>query len=210
MRIDNVDNKEGIKQYVVLVDGFRNGMVFRLPKDRLYERNTAGRYRTAARSEKEAEQFVRDAVGFGSVKVYYEDKNGNTLLPYGVVKEEVFGALLNPHHATDKLGKKGDIIVHLSNIDELKEFFLLVGKENICHPYIGQKHEEGRCCQAGYMYALVERDNPSCIQMFDFKNVYKRNLITECDNYTFSYFKNELKYENVFKKDVAKTDIELD
>lgn len=200
-----------IKQYVVLVDGFRNGTVFRAPKDRLYERNTSGRYRTAARSEEEAEEFVRNAVEFGSVKVYYEDKDCKMPLEYGVVKEEVHGALLNTHHATEGPSKKKDsdaIIVHFSNIDELKEFFLLVGKENICHPYVGQKHEEGKCSQAGYMYALVERDRPDNIQLFNYKNVSKRNLIADCNNYTFSYFKRQFENENIFDKDIDKDDKE--
>ncbi len=51
-----------IKQAIVLVDAYRR------PSRR---RNTAGRYRVGAKTEKEAEELVRAAVGFGSVKFYY-------------------------------------------------------------------------------------------------------------------------------------------
>ena len=50
-----------IRQAIVLVDAYRN----------LRKRNTAGRYRVGAKTEKEAEDLVRAAIGFGSVKFYY-------------------------------------------------------------------------------------------------------------------------------------------
>lgn len=51
-----------VRQAIVLVDAYRS------PKRR---RNTAGRYRVGAKTEKKAEELVRKAVGFGSVKFYY-------------------------------------------------------------------------------------------------------------------------------------------
>lgn len=56
-----------VRQAIVLVDAYRR------PSRR---RNTAGRYRVGAKTEKEAEELVRSAIGFGSVKFYYwEDKD---------------------------------------------------------------------------------------------------------------------------------------
>ncbi len=55
-----------IKQAIVLVDAYRR------PSRR---RNTAGRYRVGAKTEKEAEQLVQKAIGFGSVKFYYWEKD---------------------------------------------------------------------------------------------------------------------------------------
>ncbi len=51
-----------VKQAIVLVDAYRR------PSRR---RNTAGRYRVGAKTEKEAEELVRKTIGFGSVKFYY-------------------------------------------------------------------------------------------------------------------------------------------
>lgn len=51
-----------VRQAIVLVDAYRR------PSRR---RNTAGRYQVGAKTEKEAEELVRKAVGFGSVKFYY-------------------------------------------------------------------------------------------------------------------------------------------
>lgn len=50
-----------IRQAIVLVDAYRR-------PDR--RRNTAGRYRIGAKTEKEVEALVRNAIGFGSVKFY--------------------------------------------------------------------------------------------------------------------------------------------
>ena len=55
-----------VRQAIVLVDAFRR------PSRR---RNTAGRYRVGAKTEKEAEQLVQKAIGFGSVKFYYWESN---------------------------------------------------------------------------------------------------------------------------------------
>lgn len=54
-----------IKQAVVLVDSH---------KPLRLKHNTAGRYRVGAKTEKEAEELVRKAIGFGSVKFYYWDE----------------------------------------------------------------------------------------------------------------------------------------
>lgn len=56
-----------IRQAIVLVDAYRR------PSRR---RNTAGRYRVGAKTEKEAEELVRTTIGFGSVKFYcWENEN---------------------------------------------------------------------------------------------------------------------------------------
>ena len=58
-----------IRQAIVLVDAYRR------PSRR---RNTAGRYRVGAKTEREAEELVRAAVGFGSVKFYYWEREDST------------------------------------------------------------------------------------------------------------------------------------
>ena len=68
-----------IKQAIVLVDAYRS------PSRR---RNTAGRYRVGAKTEKEAEALVRAAVGFGSVKFYYWESE-NSKRPKVKYKEVV-------------------------------------------------------------------------------------------------------------------------
>lgn len=51
-----------VRQAIVLVDSYRRpGRC----------RNTEGRYRVGAKTEKEAERLVQKAIGFGSVKFYY-------------------------------------------------------------------------------------------------------------------------------------------
>jgi len=56
-----------IRQAIVLVDNHRSPSM---------QRNTAGRYRVGAKTEKEAEELVRKAIGFGSPQFYYWD-DGN-------------------------------------------------------------------------------------------------------------------------------------
>ena len=51
-----------VKQAIVLVDNYRR------PER---QRNTAGRYRVGAKTEKEAVNLVKKAIGFGSVQFYY-------------------------------------------------------------------------------------------------------------------------------------------
>lgn len=93
-----------IKQYVVLVDSHRKCGIMCPAKDMLYQRATKGRYRVAAKNEKEAQELVQKAVGFGSVHVYYEDKDPKPqfILPYRqVAKEDLKGGLIKPMHATE-------------------------------------------------------------------------------------------------------------
>lgn len=52
--------------YIVLVDSHRRPSRCR---------NTYGRYRVGAKNSKEARRLVQQAVGFGSVLVYYEAKD---------------------------------------------------------------------------------------------------------------------------------------
>ncbi len=51
-----------VRQAIVLVDAYRRSS---------RRRNSAGRYRVGAKTEKEAEELVRKTIGFGSVKFYY-------------------------------------------------------------------------------------------------------------------------------------------
>lgn len=57
-----------VRQAIVLVDGRRPHYGYGY---KLWQRSTSGRYRVGAKTEKEAEELVRKAVGFGSVKFYY-------------------------------------------------------------------------------------------------------------------------------------------
>lgn len=97
---------KSVKQYVLLVDNRRNCVSNGEGElKHLYRRNTAGRYRVAAKTEKEAIELLREKIGFGSIQVYYEDKNSNYILPYKEVKQEYFingkSQLQNVKHATD-------------------------------------------------------------------------------------------------------------
>ena len=91
-----------IKQYVALVDCYRkNGFAHCPPKEYLYQRQTRGRYRVAAKSREEARDLVQKAVRFGSVSVYCEDGNPKETLPYKtVVKELTDGSLVPAVPAT--------------------------------------------------------------------------------------------------------------
>ena len=53
--------QSAVRQFIVLVDAYRR------PSRR---RNTAGRYRVGARTPIEAEEMLRKAIGFGSVRCY--------------------------------------------------------------------------------------------------------------------------------------------
>lgn len=114
-----------IKQFVVLVDGFRNGLVYREPNERLYTRNTEGRYIVAAKDKVEAESLVRTCIGFGSPKVYYEDKKPKLNLEYGMVRKQVFpDGYLMPKYATEQIEKRNSItLISFKTIAEIKEFF---------------------------------------------------------------------------------------
>ena len=93
-----------IKQAIVLVDAYRG------PSRR---RNTAGRYRVGAKTEKEAEELVRAAIGFGSVEFYYWENPDSThqKVKYKEVVKEIPNSRLadtdytyeQPRHACDPL-----------------------------------------------------------------------------------------------------------
>ena len=71
-----------VKQAIVLVDTHRRPSRMR---------NTAGRYRVGAKTEKEAVALVQKAVGFGSVQFYFwDEKNACGTVPYKSVVKEVF------------------------------------------------------------------------------------------------------------------------
>lgn len=55
-----------VSNYILLVDAYRR------PSRR---RNTAGRYRVGAKTEKEAVKLLRDKIKFGSIQVYYRCKD---------------------------------------------------------------------------------------------------------------------------------------
>lgn len=84
-----------VRQYVCLVDNYRRPS---------RQRNTAGRYRVAARDERHAKEILMKAIGFGSVKVYYElpAKDCRIVLPMGQCRKELpNGQLVPVRHATD-------------------------------------------------------------------------------------------------------------
>ncbi len=93
-----------VKQAIVLVDAYRR------PSRR---RNTAGRYRVGAKTEKEAEELVRAAIGFGSVKFYYWERDDSTRpkVKYKEVVKEIPSSRLvdtaysyeKPRHACEPL-----------------------------------------------------------------------------------------------------------
>jgi len=58
-----------VKNYICIVDGYRRPS---------RKRNTAGRYRVGAKTEAEAKKQLQQAIGFGSIQVYYEDTNPKT------------------------------------------------------------------------------------------------------------------------------------
>ena len=78
------------------------------------QRNTAGRYRVGAKTEKEAISLVREAIGFGSVEFLCWDNNSDRRkVGYKeVVKEIPHNQLANgactyeqPRHACDPLNE---------------------------------------------------------------------------------------------------------
>lgn len=86
-----------VKQYVCVVDGWRRPS---------RQRSTAGRYRVAARDGRHARELLQKAIGFGSVKVYYEiePKDCRIVLPLGQCRKEMpDGRLVPVRHATDPM-----------------------------------------------------------------------------------------------------------
>lgn len=71
-----------IHQYVCLVDTYRRPS---------RTRNTYGRYRVGAKTEKEAKELLQKAIQFGSVQVYYEDTNPppELIVSYKEIKKEI-------------------------------------------------------------------------------------------------------------------------
>lgn len=65
--------------YIDIVDGHRRPS---------RQRSTCGRYRVGSKNKKQACKLVQKAIGFGSVLVYYEDKN--LLAGYKQVFKEVW------------------------------------------------------------------------------------------------------------------------
>lgn len=90
-----------INNYILLVDNYR-----RLSR----QRNTAGRYRVAAKTPDEAILLLKEKIKFGSIQVYYvcnpETDNGEWL-EYKQVKKEVFNRehkkfiQIEPHSAIE-------------------------------------------------------------------------------------------------------------
>lgn len=73
-----------VRQYICLVDNYRRPS---------RKRNTAGRYRVAAKSPDEAVKLLREKIGFGSIQVYYDstdyDKPENKIPYKSVVREYI-------------------------------------------------------------------------------------------------------------------------
>ena len=84
--------------------------VYRRPSRR---KNTIGRYKVGAKTEKEAEELVRAAIGFGFVKFYYWERKDSpcSKVKYREVVKEVPNSRLvdatysyeKPRHACDTL-----------------------------------------------------------------------------------------------------------
>lgn len=105
-----------VKQAIVLVDAYRN--------HNLGRRNTAGRYRVGAKTEKEAEELVRAAIGFGSVQFYYWEREDSThpKVKYKEVVKEIPSytaySYEKPRHACEPLTSKESATVAKLNIDD--------------------------------------------------------------------------------------------
>lgn len=88
-----------IHNYILLVDTHRRPSRCR---------NTWGRYRVGAKTPKEARRMLQQAIGFGSVHVYYESKEN--LVGYKELRKETWngsGFTLEPvRHATAPLPKE--------------------------------------------------------------------------------------------------------
>lgn len=96
--------KTHFTNYIAIVDGYR-----RLSRSR----NTKGRYRVGTKNPKQAKELIQKTIGFGSVIIYYEDKN--LLAKYKQVFKEEYqpghtknhGFILSPvRHATAPITKR--------------------------------------------------------------------------------------------------------
>lgn len=83
--------KKNVNNYILLVDNYRR-------QER--KRNTAGRYRVGAKSEKEAVKLLRDKIGFGSIQVYYKCNENDIKIANGMVVKETTAGFQPPRHAT--------------------------------------------------------------------------------------------------------------
>ena len=104
-----------VRQAIVLVDAYRR------PEQR---RNTAGRYRVGAKTEKEAEELVRDAIGFGSVKFYYWENPDSThqKVKYKeVVKEIPDSRLADANYAYEQPRHACDPVLNETETDQEEE-----------------------------------------------------------------------------------------
>lgn len=81
-----------IKNYVLIVDGHRRPS---------RKRNTAGRYRVGAKCPNEAIKLLREKIGFGSIKVLYEDTHKVIPVKYKEVLYESVDGVEIPHHANE-------------------------------------------------------------------------------------------------------------
>lgn len=101
-----------VNNYILLVDNYRR------PSRR---RNTSGRYRVGAKTEKEAIDLLREKIKFGSIQVYYKcdlesDKQaGRLIADYKQVVQETGSKetpYLEPTSAIAPQEGKYDKIVH--------------------------------------------------------------------------------------------------
>ena len=99
-----------IKTFLLEVDLYRNGFVFRNHSDRLYERNTLGRYYVGAKNPKEAKSILQKAIGFGSITVpnhQYIPENIKALRHGQIVKWDSLSKKYTDKiaHATDPVNR---------------------------------------------------------------------------------------------------------
>lgn len=97
-----------VKNYILLVDSHRD-----MRSKYMKPRNTAGRYRVGAKTPEEAVKILREVIGFGSIRVYYEvipgkhDYDG-PVVGYKTVVQQIYDRskpgysfkYVQPHHAT--------------------------------------------------------------------------------------------------------------
>ena len=84
-----------VNNYILLVDSHRRPSRMR---------NTAGRYRVGAKTEKEAISLLREKIKFGSIQVYYKCKptEGMMISYKEVIKEFGLGRTAEVKSAIDK------------------------------------------------------------------------------------------------------------
>lgn len=70
-----------LKNYILRVDNHRKLSM---------QRNTAGRYRVGAKSEKEAIKLLQKKIQFGSIQVYYQCDDTDITIGYKEIVKEIF------------------------------------------------------------------------------------------------------------------------